>query len=495
MSYRVSMALPEKRENSKLKTQNSKLETHNSKLKTMETKLWGGRFSAPTAEEMRRYNDSFRYDIRLYEADITGSIAWAGALLDADLISDDEHEAIVQGLELVRREFADGVFAPQIDDEDIHTAVERRLVELIGEPALRLHTGRSRNDQIATDMRLFCIGAARDLDDRLRRLQIALVEQATRHIDTLMPGYTHLQRAQPISFGHWCLAYVEMLERDRGRLRDARARMRTLPLGAGALAGNSLGVERELLTEALDEFDDLSCNSLDAVSDRDFVAELLFGCALIGVHLSRLAEDLVLYSSAEFGFVELADAYSTGSSIMPQKKNPDSMELLRGKSGRLIGNMVAFLTTLKGLPMTYNKDMQEDKEGLFDSIDTLDLGLRVAAAAVATMTPQPQRMRAALDDAILATDLADEFVRHGIPFREAHRKIGKLVRRAIELRTTLRELPLAEYQAVQPTLDADIYTIFDFDSSIAKKNSLGGTAPQRIAEQIARWNELLADDA
>jgi argininosuccinate lyase len=461
---------------------------------TIEHRLWGARFAAPTAEEMRRYNDSFRYDVRLYEVDIAGSVAWAGALLAADLISDEEHEAIVQGLELVRREFADGVFAPQIDDEDIHTAVERRLVELIGEPALRLHTGRSRNDQIATDMRLFCIGAARDLDNRLRRLQLALVEQASRHVDTLMPGYTHMQRAQPISFGHWCLAYVEMLDRDRSRLRDARGRMRILPLGAGALAGNSLGVELERLTEALDEFDEVANNSLDAVSDRDFVAELLFGCALIGVHLSRLAEDLVWYSSSEFGFVELADSYSTGSSIMPQKKNPDSMELLRGKSGRLVGNLVGFLTTLKGLPMTYNKDLQEDKEGLFDSLDTLDLGLHVAAAAISTMHVHPERMRAALDDAMLATDLADEMVRHGVPFREAHRKVGKLVRRALELHTTLRELPLAEYQAVQPTLDTEVFTIFDFDSSIAKKNSLGGTAPQRIADQIARWNEVLADD-
>lgn len=457
----------------------------------MDHKLWGGRFSAPTAADMALYNDSFRFDVRLAECDITGSIAWAGALVEAGLISADEHEQLVQGLGLVRMEFADGRFVSVPSDEDIHTAVERRLGELVGEVALKLHTGRSRNDQIATDMRLFAIGAGRLVSDRLQGLQLALLGQAEQHTATVMPGYTHLQRAQPITFGHWCLAYVEMFDRDRQRIEDATARARTLPLGAGALAGNSLGVERERLTELLDEFDAVAGNSLDAVSDRDFVAELLFAFALAGIHLSRLAEDMVLYSSTEFGFIELADAYSTGSSIMPQKKNPDSMELLRGKSGRLIGNLVGLLTTLKGLPMTYNKDMQEDKEPFFDSLDTLDLGLRVATAAVDTLAAQPARMRAALDDAMLATDLADELVRLGVPFREAHAKVGRLVRRGIELRLPLRELPLPEYQAVQPNLDASVYAIFDFTRSVTRKDSLGGTAPQRVTEQCARWRDLL----
>jgi argininosuccinate lyase len=457
----------------------------------MDHKLWGGRFSAPTAETMRRYNDSFRFDQRLAAADIAGSVAWAEAIEDAGLISADECEAITQGLELVRREFADGTFEPVEGDEDIHTAVERRLRELIGAPALKLHTGRSRNDQVATSFRLFSIKAARQIQDRLQALQLALLEQAEQHAGTVMPGYTHLQRAQPITFGHWCLAYVEMLERDRARVEDATARARTLPLGAGALAGNSLGVERERLTEALDEFDSVATNSLDAVSDRDFVAELLFAFALAGVHLSRLAEDLVLYSSAEFGFVELDDAYSTGSSLMPQKKNPDSMELLRGKSGRLLGNLVALMTTLKGLPLTYNKDQQEDKEPFFDSLDTLDLGLQVAAAAVATMQARPERMAAALDASMLATDLADELVRRGVAFREAHGMVGRLVRRAIELGTSLRELPIAEYQAVQPDLGHEVYAVFDFAQSVARKDSLGGTAPQRVAEQCARWRDLL----
>jgi len=457
----------------------------------MDHKLWGGRFSAPTADDMRRFQDSFRFDVRLFDADIKGSLAWAEALAEAGLISEEECEQLTQGLELVRREFADGAFVAVTSDEDVHTAVERRLRELIGDAALKLHTGRSRNDQVATDLRLFAIGAGRQVDERLVTLQLALLEQAEEHASTVMPGYTHLQRAQPITFGHWCLAYVEMLERDRQRIADATGRARILPLGAGALAGNSLGVERERLTEDLDEFDAVAGNSLDAVADRDFVAELLFAFALAGIHLSRLAEDLVLYSSAEFGFIELADEYSTGSSIMPQKKNPDSMELLRGKSGRLLGNLVALLTVLKGLPLTYNKDMQEDKEPLFDSLDTLDLGLQVAAAAVATMAARPERMAAALDDAMLATDLADELVRLGVPFREAHGKVGRLVRRAMELRVELRALPLAEYQAVQPELDEGVYAIFDFNRSVARKDSLGGTAPQRVLEQCARWRELL----
>jgi argininosuccinate lyase len=295
-----------------------------------------------------------------------------------------------------------------------------------------------------------------------------------------------LQRAQPITFGHWCLAYVEMFERDCDRLNGAWARTSTMPLGSGALAGNSLGIDRLELADALG-FESLAGNSLDAVSDRDFVAELLFDCALIGVHLSRMAEDLIIYSSSEFGFVELDDAYSTGSSLMPQKKNPDSLELLRGKSGRLTGNLVAVLTMLKGLPLAYNKDMQEDKEPLFDSFDTLDLSLRVAAAAVATLRANPERMAAALDDAMLATDLADELVRRGVPFREAHGKVGRLVRRALELGVGLQSLPLAEYQAVHPDLDESIYAVFDFTQSVARKASIGGTAPEQVAERVAFW--------
>lgn len=451
-------------------------------------KLWGGRFAAPTAADMAAFNDSFRVDRRLAQADITGSMAWAGALQRAGLISDDEHRSLLQGLEQVRSEFAAGTFQAQPGDEDIHTAVERRLGEIVGGAALKLHTGRSRNDQVATDTRIFCREAVQQLASRLHHLQAALLDQAEQHAATCMPGYTHLQRAQPITFGHWCLAYVEMFERDLQRLHDSRARINVLPLGSGALAGNSLGIDRAALAAALG-FDAPAGNSLDAVSDRDFVAELLFACSLIGVHLSRMAEDLIIYSSAEFGFVELDDAYSTGSSLMPQKKNPDSLELLRGKSGRLLGNLVALLSVLQALPLAYNKDMQEDKEPLFDSIDTLDLGLRVAAAAVATMQVNRQRMAAALDAAMLATDLADELVRRGVPFRQAHGHVGHLVRRALEMGVELHKLPLSEYRAILPDLDDTLYSLFDFAQSVARKDSSGGTAPQRVAEQVQRWRQ------
>jgi argininosuccinate lyase len=440
---------------------------------------------------MTAFNDSLPVDIRLADADISGSIAWAEALATAGLLTSDERDLLVRGLEQVRHEFAAEQFAAQPGDEDIHTAVERRLGELAGPVARKLHTGRSRNDQVSTDTRLFCLRAGEMLTARLSGLQAALITQASQHAATTMPGYTHLQRAQPITFGHWCLAYVEMLERDVQRLHDTARHTSVLPLGSGALAGNSLGIDRAALAERLG-FAALAENSLDAVSDRDFVAEMLFACSLIGVHLSRLAEDMIIYSSTEFGFIELADAYSTGSSLMPQKKNPDSLELLRGKSGRLLGNLVTLLTALKGLPLAYNKDMQEDKEPLFDSLDTLDLALRVAAAAVATLRVDTERMAAALEDAMLATDLADELVRRGVPFREAHSQVGRMVRRALELGSGLRHLPLAEYRAIQPDLDESVYTVFDFEQSVARKASIGGTAPERVREQVATWQERLA---
>ncbi len=451
-----------------------------------EQKLWGGRFAAPTAADMTAFNDSFAFDRRLADVDITGSVAWAQALQQAGLLTAAERDALAAGLAQVRGEFAAGTFVAQPGDEDIHTAVERRLYMLVGDVALKLHTGRSRNDQVATDLRLYCRAAAAMLRARLHGLQAALVAQAEQHTTTLMPGYTHLQRAQPITFAHWCLAYVEMFERDRERVVQASERAAVLPLGSGALAGNSLGIDRASLAATLG-FAGVSANSLDAVSDRDFVADLLYIAALVGVHISRMAEDLIIYSSSEFGFVALDDAYSTGSSLMPQKKNPDSLELLRGKSGRLLGNLVALLTTLKGLPLAYNKDMQEDKEPLFDSLDTLDLGLRVAAAAVATMQVHPPRMAAALDAAMLATDLADVLVEQGVPFRTAHGMVGQLVRRAEQQGVTLRDLPLHEYQAVAPTLDDGVYATFDMQRSVQRKDSTGGTAPAQAAQQVAAW--------
>lgn len=458
-------------------------------------KLWGGRFASPTADDMRLFNDSFRFDRRLVNADIDGSMAWSKALAAAGFITTEECEALLLGLEQVRQEFAENRFEPKQGDEDIHTAVERRLGELdcTGPIALKLHTGRSRNDQVATDLRLFCRDiVVRTLNKRLLMVQEALLAQAEQHTTTAMPGYTHLQRAQPITFAHWCLAFVEMLERDRMRLHDANQRMDSMPLGCGALAGNSLGIDRAALAAELG-FTTIAHNSLDAVSDRDFVAELLFCCSLIGIHLSRMAEDVIIYSSAEFGFIELSDAYSTGSSLMPQKKNPDSMELLRGKSGRLIGNLMALLTVLKGLPQAYNKDLQEDKEPLFDSFDILDLSMRVAADAIVTMRPNPERMAAALDDAMLATDLADALVGRGVPFREAHSKVGRLVRRALELHVPLRDLPLKEYQAIQPDLDDTIFAVFDFAHSVARKQSIGGTAPEQVVQVIARWRKRTND--
>lgn len=454
-------------------------------------KLWGGRFDAPTANDMAAFNDSYTFDCRLADADITGSIAWAQALEHAGLITADERQTLHQGLEQIRNEFANGSFVSQPGDEDIHTAIERRLVELVGTTALKLHTGRSRNDQVATDIRIYSTHIVETLTQRVRHVQQALVTQATEHTATLMPGYTHLQRAQPITFGHWCLAYVEMFERDYQRLHEIGSRIRTLPLGSGALAGNSLGVDRAALLESLPMFNTLTRNSLDAISDRDFVAELLFCCSMIGVHLSRLAEDVIIYSSTEFGFIELADAYSTGSSLMPQKKNPDSMELLRGKSGRLFGNLVSLLTVLKGLPLAYNKDLQEDKEPLFDSFDTLHLALRVAAATLATMQVNRERMVAALDDAMLATDLADELVQRGVPFREAHSMVGVLVRRSLELGVSLRDMPLDEYLAVYTDFDAQVFTLFDQERSVTCKASIGGTAPEQVMEQVRLWQDKL----
>ena len=454
-------------------------------------KLWGGRFEKPTDELMEQFNASIGFDRRLYDADVTGSVAYARALAHAGLISDVERDTLIDGLERVRAEFAAGTFQVKPGDEDIHTAVERRLHELAGDAAGKLHTGRSRNDQVATDVRLFLLEAIDHVDERLRALQQAIVAQAEAHLDALMPGYTHLRQAQPVLFSHWLMSYFWMLQRDRERLAGCAKRTAVLPLGAGALAGNALGIDREFLARALG-FHSVTPNSMDAVSDRDFIAEFLFAAALIGVHLSRLAEDLILYSSNEFGFVHIDEAYATGSSLMPQKMNPDALELSRGKSGRLIGNLVGLLTTLKGLPSTYNKDLQEDKEPLFDSIDTLVITLPVMAGVVETLHLDEGRMAAALDDATLATDLADYLVRRGVPFREAHSVVGRLVRRASERNAALRELPLEEFQAEHTAFGTDVYEAFDFTRSVRAKDVAGGTAPAAVEAQIAQARALMS---
>jgi argininosuccinate lyase len=459
---------------------------------TTTTKLWGGRFTGAMDALMKQFQDSISFDIHLWDADIRGSIAYAGALAGAGVITRAEAAKLVKGLRAVRDEFAKGTFIVQPDDEDIHTAVERRLKEIAGDVAGKLHTGRSRNDQVATDMRLFCLDAIANLKSLIADLQGALLAQAEPHVNTVMPGYTHLQRAQPITFAHWCLSYVWQFMRDVDRLNDCAKRTAVLPLGSGALAGNPFSIDRAALTEQLG-FHGVTQNSLDGVSDRDFVAELLFCCAMIGLHLSRMAEDLVLYSTAEFGFVTFADAYSTGSSLMPQKKNPDAMELARGKSGRLVGNLVSLLTVLKGLPMTYNKDLQEDKEGLFDSLDTLSLTLQVSAGAIATLKVNAGKMRAALDPAMLATDVAEYLVRKGVPFREAHHLSGAAVAMSEGKGVKLSELAIEDWRLISPQFGDDIVNAFNFEQSVASRDVAGGTSPRSIKAQIKQARRLMKE--
>jgi len=453
-------------------------------------KLWGSRLQKNTDSLMERFNASIGFDRRLWAADIRGSMAYAQALERAGLITTEERDELLRGLETVQAEFAEGRFQIQPTDEDIHTAVERRLGELIGDVAGKLHTGRSRNDQAATDVRLYMLDKIASLREALVNLQRAIVEKAKAHIEVIMPGYTHLQPAQPVLFSHWLLSYFWMLERDRQRLGELEQRTSILPLGAGALAGHALGIDRQFLAQQLG-FAHLAENSMDAVSDRDHIIEFLAWAALLQVHLSRLAEDLIIWSSAEFGFVELDDAYTTGSSLMPQKKNPDSLELLRGKAGRLTGHLVALLTSVKGLPSTYNKDLQEDKEPLFDAIDTLELALPVAAGVIATLKVHPQRMAEALGDGMLATDLADYLVRRGVSFRRSHHLVGQVVRRALEQGVPLRELPLDEFREVAEEFGEDVYQIFDFRRSVEARDSYGGTATQAVRQQLARARERL----
>ncbi len=451
--------------------------------------MWGGRFSKTIDDAFARMNASFGFDWRLYAADVRGSIAYTQALADGGIISRAERDQLVQGLTQVQAEFDAGTFESQSTDEDIHTAVERRLGELVGSVAGKLHTGRSRNDQVATDTRLYLLDAIRRTRRAIHDVQNALVEKSEQHLNVLMPGFTHMQRAQPVLFSHWLMAYFWMLERDQARLEDTARRTAVLPLGAGALAGNSLGIDRNLLARELG-FESVSQNSMDAVSDRDFIAEFLFAAALVGVHLSRLAEDLVLYSTAEFGFISMDDAYATGSSLMPQKKNPDAMELTRAKAARLLGHLTTLLAMLKGLPSSYDKDLQEDKEPLFDAVDTLDNVLPVVAGVVRTMQLHPEKMRAALDTSMLATDLADYLVRNGMPFREAHRKVGEAVRLAEQRGVDLAELTVEEYRTIAPEFGANVTDVFDFERSVASRDVVGGTALNAVREQIARAREL-----
>ncbi len=453
--------------------------------------LWGGRFSRPTDEDLRTLNDSIHYDRRMYREDIAGSRAWARALVGAGILNTEESAQIVQGLSQVLREFEEDVFVLQPDDEDIHTAVERRLTEIVGPLGGKLHTGRSRNDQVATDFRLWCMGACERVSEQLRDLQVALVSRAEGQLETLMPGFTHLQPAQPIVLAHWLLSFFWMLQRDRERLATARKNAAVMPLGSGALAGTPLAVDRDAMARELG-FEGISHNSLDSVSDRDFVAETLFALALTGIHLSRLGEDVILYCNPLFGFLTLDDRYRTGSSLMPQKRNADPLELARGKAGRLIGRLTGMLTTLKGLPSAYNKDLQEDKEALFDAIDTLDALLPVLTAVVHTLQVNEVRMLAALDEELLATDLADYLVAQGLPFREAHHAVGAAVRKSVEANIPLSQLTLTTLRECNSLFGNDVYDVFDFGASVRSRSSAGGTAPAAVALQLAEAQSLLA---
>jgi argininosuccinate lyase len=436
--------------------------------------LWGGVFSLPTDDAVRRLNDSLRFDWRLYDVDITGSIAWARALTKVGVLTDAECEALAAGLEQVRAEFTAGRFVAAPSDEDIHTAVERRLKEMVGGAAGKLHTGRSRNDQVATDILLWLLDARRNLAAQMIRLMIALFGQASRCSTVLMPGYTHFQPAQPITAAHWWLSHFWPLARDVERLEYLADRWREkCPLGSGALAGTSYPVDRESLAASLG-FRHCTPNSLDAVADRDHIAEFLFAMALVGNHLSRLAEDLIVYANPALGFVKLDERYSTGSSLMPQKRNPDPLELARGKAGRLIGHLSGFLATLKGLPSAYNKDLQEDKEPLFDAYDTLMILLPPLTGLIDTITVDVGRMRAALQETMLATDLADYLVGKGIPFRQAHELAGQVVRLAESKGCSLSALTLTDYRTLSPVFEDDVQTVFDFDAAVARRQADGG---------------------
>jgi argininosuccinate lyase len=439
---------------------------------------------------MRRFSDSITFDQRLYPADIQGSIAYASALASAELITADERDQLAAGLGRVRAEFETGTFQIEAGDEDIHTAVERRLGELVGSVAGKLHTGRSRNDQVTTDLRLYMLDEMALLQQALIGLQAALIEKADLHLDVVMPGYTHLQQAQPVLFSHWLMSYFWKFQRDQERLAGVARRTSVLSLGSGALSGHPLGIDRHALASQLG-FSAIAENSVDAVSDRDYVVEFLAWAALVQVHLSGLAEDLIIWSTQEFGFVQLDEAYATGSSLMPQKRNPDSLELMRGKSGRMVGHLTGLLTVLKGLPAAYNKDLQEDKEAVFDVVDTLSMELPIAAAVIGTLKVNSERMAAALDDAILATDLADYLVRKGVPFRQSHHIVGQAVRRAEELGQSLKGMNMAEYQSIHQAFAGDVYDVFDCQRSIEARNAEGGTAPAALTIQLERAKERL----
>jgi argininosuccinate lyase len=457
------------------------------------TKPWGGRFTESTDAFVEAFTASIKFDQRLYRYDIAGSIAHARMLAHVGIITDDECTRIISGLEDIQADIERGDFAWSGALEDIHMNVEARLIDRIGETGKKLHTGRSRNDQVATDLRLYLRDAIDDLCTALRRLQTALVDLAERETGTIMPGFTHLQVAMPISFGHHMLAWEAMLERDHQRLLDCRKRVNTMPLGAAALAGTSFPIDREYTAQLLG-FDGPAGNSLDAVSDRDFVIEFCAAASLIMMHLSRFSEELVLWSSAQFNFIELPDRFCTGSSIMPQKKNPDVPELVRGKSGRVTGHLISLLMLMKSQPLAYNKDNQEDKEPLFDTVDTLQGSLRVFGDMMPVLEVNRETMATAAQQGFsTATDLADYLVRKGIAFRDAHEIVGRAVRHGVENNRDLSQMSLAELQAFSPMIDADVFEVLTLEGSMAARNHTGGTAPEQVSRAIAAARQRLAD--
>ena len=457
----------------------------------MNNKTWSGRFNEPVSELVKQYTGSIDFVQRLAKWDIQGSLAHAQMLHEAGLLSAEDVAAIKQGMAEIEAEIKAGQMAWSLDLEDVHMNIERRLTDKIGDAGKRLHTGRSRNDQVATDIRLWLRDEISTIQNLIQALQAALVDLADENADVVMPGFTHLQVAQPVSFGHHMLAYVEMLGRDFERMADCRGRVNRMPLGAAALAGTTYPIQRETTARLLG-FEAICQNSLDAVSDRDFAIEFTAAASLVMLHLSRLSEELIVWMSPRFGFIDIADRFCTGSSIMPQKKNPDVPELVRGKSGRVIGHLMGLITLMKSQPLAYNKDNQEDKEPLFDTVDTLIDTLRIYADMMRGVTVKPENMRAAvLQGFATATDLADYLVKKGLPFRDSHEVVALAVRHADSLNADLSDLPLQALQTFSGLIDADVYEVLTPEGSLNARNHLGGTAPAQVRAQVARWRQLL----
>ena len=461
----------------------------------MSNQMWGGRFASGPDAIMEEINASIGFDYRLARQDIAGSKAHVAMLAKQGIVADQDAQAILRGLDEVGAEIEGGNFSFSRSLEDIHMNIESRLAEKIGPAAGRLHTARSRNDQVAVDFKLWVRDTIDELDGQFADLQRALVEKAEIHAAAVMPGFTHLQSAQPVTFGHHLLAYVEMISRDRGRFRDARARLNECPLGAAALAGTSFPIDRFATALALD-FDRPTANSLDSVSDRDFVLETLAAAAIAATHLSRFAEEIVLWTTPQFGFIALSDKFTTGSSIMPQKRNPDAAELVRGKSGRVIGDLAGLLVVMKGLPLAYSKDMQEDKEGCFDSLQSLSLCVAATAGMVRDMTPKLEKMKAAAGSGYsTATDLADWLVHAlNLPFRQAHHVTGRIVALAAESGKELEELTLVQLQQIEPSVTAEVFGVLGVEKSVRSRLSYGGTAPQNVLTQARGWKKRLAEE-